>query len=303
MPRRGYRRGARQAQIPRQPPVVEAPAAQDLNISVEQLTNLVDSAVKNSVNVAVSKVLGAVKEHDMSDTYVPKEMKFNGESFEKQFRCLEELLFYMNKAKDKFQANNHDQGMLFLEKSIALATQREKEVYIANRSTWAVVNELKAYSGFDLTEKEEHKIREAEKKVAADREMTNKLFRRESGGGPSNKYPRGSDRGRSFEKGAQAEAFSEIPAGWFPTAPFAYGGAPGFAGAHGQGGSGFPSGMGFGRGRGITCYTCRMPGHKSFQCWNRPQVPEFDSGPSGSQAPKNAVAAAQSPPAGFKNDA
>ncbi len=49
----------------------------------------------------------------------------------------------MKKAKYKFQANNHDQGTLFLEKSIDFDTQREKEVYIANR---AVVDELKAYS-------------------------------------------------------------------------------------------------------------------------------------------------------------
>ncbi len=73
----------------------------------------------------------------------------------------------MNKAKDKFQANSHDQGMFFLDKSIALANQKLKEVYIANRSNWAVVNELKAYSGLGLIEKEEHRIREAEKKVAA----------------------------------------------------------------------------------------------------------------------------------------
>ncbi len=169
MPQRGNRRGQRRPQSPEQPPVTEAPVAQqtDLNISVEQLSGLVDLAVKNSVHTAVSKALGAAKEHDVSDTYVPKEMKFNGESFEKQFRCLEELLFYMNKAKDKFQANSHDQGMFFLEKSIALATQKLKEVHIANRSNWAVVNELKAYNGLGLTEEEEHRIREAEKKVAA----------------------------------------------------------------------------------------------------------------------------------------
>ncbi len=111
----------------------------DLNISVEQLMGLVDSAMKNSVHTAVSKALGAAKEHDVLDTYIPKEMKFNGESFEKQFCCLEELLFYMNKAKEKFQANSHDQGMFFLDKSIALATQKLKEIYIANRSNWAVV--------------------------------------------------------------------------------------------------------------------------------------------------------------------
>ncbi len=168
MPQRGSRRGQRRPQSPEQPPVTEVPAAQqtDLNISVEQLTGLVDSAVKNSVHTAVSKALGAAKEHDVSDTYVPKEMKFNGESFEKQFRCLEELLFYMNKAKDKFQANSHDQGMFFLDKSIALATQKLKEIYIANQSNWAVINELKANSGLGLTEKEEHRIQEVEKKVA-----------------------------------------------------------------------------------------------------------------------------------------
>ncbi len=75
------------------------------------------------------------KKRSLSDTYIPKDMKFNGESHGKQFRCFEELLFYMKKAKDKFQANNHDQGTLFLEKSIDLATQREKEAYASRIGT------------------------------------------------------------------------------------------------------------------------------------------------------------------------
>ncbi len=80
---------------------------------------------------------------------------------------------FQHKAKDKFQVYNHDQGTLFLEKSIDLATQREKEVCIANL---AVIDELKAYSCLSFAEKEEHRIQEAEKKVT------------EHSGGPSCKY-------------------------------------------------------------------------------------------------------------------
>ncbi len=74
MPQRGNRHGQHCPQSPEQLPVTEAPAAQqmDLNIFVELLMCLVDSAMNNSIHTAVSKALGAAKEHNVLDTYIPK---------------------------------------------------------------------------------------------------------------------------------------------------------------------------------------------------------------------------------------
>ncbi|MCP3667696.1 MAG: hypothetical protein GY696_35265 [Gammaproteobacteria bacterium] len=264
------------------------------------LDSAVQHAVQNvvpaAVGSAVSKALEGSKDVSPSETFVPKDMKFESVGIEHQYRCVEETEFHLKKAMAKLQAEQLQLAKESIQRALDVIERRKKDVLVANRSGWAVLSELKSFDSSVFSEKEKADISAAEKKV--EKRQFNKGFRsygkHEASG--SNKSFRSDGGGKSSStdnKGQGAQAEAPWQPGWFPMP------GPSQFGPFG----GFPSGFGMGRGSGIICHRCSGVGHKADQCWARFPVPGVHSGSQMGQAPKNEAASAQSPPAGITRTA